>query len=489
MSRMCSVAAESTQSSATRYFNSPMNGTHNSQPRHLTAIEALASGLTDGGVRIATNFPGFHSHELFALCGGTQASVNERTAFAIAWGAAFAGARSAVMLKNVGLNDAFDPFLNSHLAGINAGLVVVVFDDVEVEGSQCRLDSRHAFDVFGGLWLEPGSVPQAYALAREAFELSERFQVPVVIRVTNALLRMRGDVHRMPTAPRHAGIVRAPERFVIHPVNHAGQEANLRRKNRRISAWVEGRCAAHMQATDHTQAPDQKNGKTLRLNVGAAGHVERAVDLFTYPLPERLLRRLLLGVREAKVREVGDGFVREKIRALACGIPVHRVAPRTNDATAYRIEDRFENLFCALRSIPSRLICGDIGSFTMDAPKSLDACLCLGSSVAVATGAALAAPRFSILAVAGDAGFSHSGKTALEEAAARGVRLTVVVIDNGGSQATGGQVIPGAITPLEGTLVHRLSGDNASTSEISAALRKLRSHRTGPSLLHYVTRP
>lgn len=457
--------------------------THSSRLQRLTAIEALASGLLDGGLRIASNFPGFHSHELFALCGGTQPSVNERTAYSLAWGAAFAGARSAVMLKNVGLNDAFDPFLNSHLTDINAGLVVVVFDDVEVEGSQCRLDSRHAFDVFGGLWLEPGSAPQAYALARAAFEWSEQFQVPVVIRVTNALLRKQGDIRRLPrAADRTCGTVRAPERFVLHPANHRAQIASLRHKNRQIAAWVE-----HRYAVKNSGA---RRGEVLRLRVGAARSASSAIDLFTYPLPNRMLQRFMAGSREVRVSELGDGFVREKIRALANGIIVReQTVRRAGEAAVHRVDHRFENLFGQLRALPRRLVCGDIGSFTMDAPRTLDACLCLGSSVAVAIGAAMAAPRCSVIAVTGDAGFLHSGKPALEEAAVRGLRLSVVVIDNAGSQATGGQVIPGVIAAPAGTLLRRIDGNTASAPEIAVALRELNSHRTGPSLLHYVTHP
>src|SRR5690349_11962022 len=87
----------------------------------LNALDALAFGLLDGGVRLVTGYPGFHAHDLVDRCGGTF-SVNERTAYAIAWGAALAGRRAAVAFKNVGLNDAADPFLNSMSLRTSAGL-------------------------------------------------------------------------------------------------------------------------------------------------------------------------------------------------------------------------------------------------------------------------------------------------------------------------------------------------------------------------------
>ncbi len=137
-----------------------------------STIEAVIYGLADSGVSVITGYPGFHAQDIITGAIGSI-SVNERTAYSIAWGAAVSGTRSAVVLKNVGVNDAADPFINSMNLRTIAGFVVIVLDDVEVAGSQCRQDSRHYFDLAPGIWLEPMSAAHAYDCVRNAAQWSE----------------------------------------------------------------------------------------------------------------------------------------------------------------------------------------------------------------------------------------------------------------------------------------------------------------------------
>ena len=440
---------------------------HHSSHTEIPALQALAWGLLDGGLEIITNFPGFHSQELFALCGGTQTSVNEKTAYAVAWGAACGGSRAAVTLKNVGLNDAYDPFLNSLLLGIRAGLVIVVFDDVEVAGSQCRLDSRHAFDVFGGLWLEPADAGQAYALARKAFDWSERFQIPVVLRVTNALLRQQGRVSRQASRATGAPLLTDrpdPEQFVVHPVYSRAQRARLAERQTTISAWVED-----------LYSPQNKcvSAACLRVRVGAPTCEAASapdIQLFTYPLPTVSLRAALAGAREIHVEEQGDGYVQEKLLAIGSKLMVRPAVAGESSAgeTPYRIDDSREALFGGLRAVPGRLVCGDLGTFTLDSHRTIDACLCLGTSVGIGVGMATAAKKQPVFVVTGDAAFFHSGQAALAEALARKLDLTVLILDNGGSQATGGQRTPQLVNPSGGITWHFVDDDPVASREIGA---------------------
>src|SRR6266566_8037199 len=148
-------------------------------------LEAIAEAFKKGGIQSAYNFPGFYSHKLFDYMGGGITSTNEKIAYELAWGSSQAGRPTLVTFKNVGLNDAADPFINSMLTGAGAGLVLAVFDDIELEGSQCILDSRYYFDFYGGLWLEPFDFTSVTVLAEAAPQLSRIFDIPVVIRLTN----------------------------------------------------------------------------------------------------------------------------------------------------------------------------------------------------------------------------------------------------------------------------------------------------------------
>ncbi len=406
-------------------------------------IGALAQGFLDGGCRLSANYPGFHSNELHDALGGGVTSVNERTAYALAWGASLAGVRSVVSLKNVGLNDAADAFLNSLVTGVQAGLALVVFDDCDVQHSQNRLDSRHYFDFYGGLWLEPVNLQDAYALARSSFELSERFETPVVLRVTNVLYnfytpRRAGHYERLPAlTPPVRSPPHTPERFVVHPSHAMIQEARRQARQAQIDEYVE---------TLHNDPPPVGDELTVVCGAGRSLFLDRKrfVRLRSLPLPRNYLRRLLADGRPVRVYEHGDPYVAGQLAALASGDRVRSVSMNNNDRLRHKYHCRsdWETLFGVLRDWPGRFVCGDLGGFTMDPHKTLDACLCYGASVAVGMGAAAAGAE-QVFVVTGDAAFLHSGQAALAEAVARNVKLTVIVFDNGGARGTGGQAIPG----------------------------------------------
>lgn len=266
-----------------------------------STIQAIAYGLVDSCVRVVTGYPGFHAQEIIAAVGGSV-SINERTAYSIAWGAALAGTRSAVVFKNVGLNDAADPFVNSMNLRTSAGLVVIVLDDVEVEGSQCCLDSRPYFDLAPGLWLEPMSATHAYACARQAALWSEELQVPVVIRVTNELLRSSGKFLREELVIAVPTFIRNPAGAVSHPTYVKSQLISNQRRAQKIQRFAE------------LLFKPQPNGNYGSVAIGASGqsggHVEHHV--WTYPLPVEGLRAALKHAGQIEVSEHGSTFASEK---------------------------------------------------------------------------------------------------------------------------------------------------------------------------------
>ncbi len=452
-----------------------------------TPIEALAAGLRDGGAAFVANYPGFHSNVLTDLLGCRHTSVNERTAFSMAWGAAAAGSRSVVAFKNVGLSDAADPFLNAQLLGINAGLAVVVFDDIDDEHSQIRQDSRHYFAFHGGLWIEPRTPAEAYDAGRDAFDASERCQCPVVIRLTNLHTRFgRKNGYYIPRPPAGAGAARRPfqrdaDRFVVHPSLIPSQQQRKRSRDEAVRRQVEA-----MHPGDIVQSSDH-----LAIILGGAPErsVPQEADLLfcrTLPLPEGLLVRLLPRYGQVTVFEHGDPIGATMIAGLrATGAGVARRPLATGHPNRrYHCRGDYEPLFAPIRSRASRIVSGDLGEFTMDARRSIDLCLCYGASVAVGAGAACAAPSDQrVFVISGDGAYLHSGKLALEEAAARGLPMTVIVIDNGGCRGTGGQAIPGQLEPApQGVFCRRLGGGPGEAARFASVLEEAEGH-PGPSLV------
>jgi len=402
----------------------------------VSGLQAVAWGLLDGGVAFVTTYPGFYAHELAERLGVQAFSVNEKNALAVAWGASLAGIRSATLFKNVGLNDAADPYVNACMLGVRAGMVLVVLDDIDVEQSQIQQDSRPYADFPCSLWLEPCSVPDAYERARQAPKLSESLGTPVVLRLTNLLTRATGSVTRREPLTARLNWCRQPDRWVAHPVYGESQRRRLQDRQEAIARWVD---AAYPQ-------PSVITGAVVRVSAGmAACAAEQPPDMrvYTLPPPRPWLKALATLAGRVVVEEHGGPYLAGKVAAGIGAVRVTSRLIRPEVERAYRITERYEPLYALLRALPNRVVVGDLGGHTLDLHRTIDACLCYGCSVGVATGLALADPSLHVVAVTGDAAFRHSGKTALEEALARRAAVTVIVLDNGGSRGTGGQSLPG----------------------------------------------
>lgn len=409
-------------------------------------IQNLAFGFQEGGIGSSFNYPGFHANELHDALGGGPTSINERTAYAMAWGYSLASGRALVSFKNVGLNDAADPFLASVQLGCNGGLVLALFEDCDLQHSQNRMDSRPYFDFFGGLWFEPRTLSEARNIARDSFRLSETFSVPVVIRLTNILYHHPGPAippaPPQPQGPELRPFHRNPARWLAHPTHAAAQEKQRIARQTNIQDWVETRFESD---PTHSATPS-------RILFGAPRDVPvtDAIRLDTLPLPMQGLRTRLKSDQPLPVYEHGHPYVAEKLRGLhAPAFPAHSM---NNCRLRFKHHNRdaCEPLYSILRENPNRCRIGDLGEYTRDPQNTLDACLCYGASVAVAGGFKLARPEMSVWAVTGDGAFAHAGSTALEELQSRNLPVRIIVMDNGGCRGTGGQSVPGGICRLEG---------------------------------------
>src|SRR5512143_1682352 len=176
--------------------------------RLVSGDEAVAAAARDAGVHLGTGYPGTPSTEIlqvfFELGGPAQWAPNEKVALEVGLGAAFAGARALVTMKHVGLNVAADPLFTAAYTGTGGGLVVVSADDPGMASSQNEQDNRHYALATGLPMLEPSDSQEAYDLTLAAFELSERFQLPVLLRMTTRVCHSKTMVTRRPPLPEPA---------------------------------------------------------------------------------------------------------------------------------------------------------------------------------------------------------------------------------------------------------------------------------------------
>lgn len=398
----------------------------------MISIDAVVDGLRQGGAEQVFNFPGFHSHEIAEGLGMQQISLNERVAYSQAYGACVAGQRSVVTFKNVGLNIASDAFLHSIIGGVNAGLVVVVTDDTFVVGSQEFQDSRHYFDVYGGFWYEPDSPQDAYDFSSTAFELSEKLDVPVVIRLTgeyfnNIASYNKSSLQRKTLRQKY---LPQPEKYVVHPFYFKQQEQRLEAKQQQIKNYVELLVSVKNSS---------QNGVIV---FGSATYTPVDDDIMhikTLPLPDKQLKAFVKSHQKITVCEAGDDFVYEKV--LATGFVGNIIAskqPRRGEITKFVKWDTYHEIFTVInKSLNGYMTTGEIAQFTVETTDTVQVALSLGTAVGTAMGMAMTGGR--AYAIVGDTSFLHEGRGILQEASKRGVNLGVIVIDNAMSWCTGGQ--------------------------------------------------
>lgn len=400
-----------------------------------TSLQALAHGLIDGGCEYVTNFPGSKSEALFELLGGFQICINEKNAYEMAYGASLVGKRSVVTFKNVGLNVAADPFLNSIISGTNAGFVVVVFDDVDVESSQMRMDSRHYLDFFGGLWLEPNTVTQTYEFAKNVFDWSEKLDIPIVIRITNQLINEKGKYPRFKIEKTTKRIEKNQEKYIIHPTYWCKQHQNLIEKKKKIQTFVSEMSEDKLISKNTQNIVFGNNQRELKKNRVLAKSVSY---VSTYPFPRSLVKEIKDSKKLLTVYEQGDNYAYEKILATLSSSS-DSIRNDTGDLYIkhkYRVWNKLENFFKALSNIEPSYVVTELTQFTRESTDTANSCLCLGAGISTTIGVAEAGTEYPFV-VSGDTSLFHG--SGLLEALYRKINIGIVVIENGGSWCTGGQ--------------------------------------------------
>lgn len=471
----------------------------------LSGNQAVARGAMEAGVMIATSYPGTPCTEILetlSTYSSVQAmwSTNEKVAYETALGAAFAGARAMVSMKHVGLNVAADPLFSSVYTGINGGLVVVVGDDPSANSSQNEQDSRHYARAAKLPMLEPSDSQEAYELIKHAFEMSERFDTPVLLRMTTRLCHSK-TVVEIGSAPaersKATGFVRDFDKFVLLPRQAIQRHAVIENRLEALAEFNEDSSYNRIELRDRSLGIIT-SGVPYCYSREAFPNASVLKLAQTFPLPTELIKQFAAQVERILIIEELDPFLEEQIRAM--GIKVHgkEWIPRVGELTPERILHSVERLapqpqekgdstiaaraprICAgcqylgVYTAIARLgvrVTGDIGCYTLGSLEpwnAIDTVVCMGASISTALGMEKALGEEShgkILAIIGDGTLLHSGITSLMDLVYNQGRCTVLIMDNSTTAMTGLQGHPG-----NGTTAKGLAGPGVNIEKLVEAI-------------------
>lgn len=461
----------------------------------LLGAEAIAQGAIDGGMSGVYAYPGTPSTEITEYVQHydlakernihSQWSTNEKTAMESGLGMSYAGKRAMVCMKHVGLNVAADAFINSAITGSNGGLLVTVADDPSMHSSQNEQDSRY-YGKFAQIpILEPSSQQEAYDMAYFGFEMSERFKVPIMIRITTRLAHSRAGVERKELLEQNdLSLPSNPRQFVLLPAIARVQYKGLLNS---FAGFIED--SEHSTFNTYFEGEDKSLGilacglayNYLMENFQEDGLKHPLLKIGQYPMPRKKVEKLMEECDEVLILEDGYPIIEEVLKGYLAKEKVHGrldgYLPRDGELTPNLIAkalklssedevveidqdildivknrppamcvgcghiDAYNSLNEALSEYGVGRVFSDIGCYTLGALppyNAINSCVDMGASITMAKGAADAGLVPSV-AVIGDSTFTHSGITGLIDAVNEETPITILISDNFTTGMTGGQ--------------------------------------------------
>ena len=449
----------------------------------LLGNEAVARGLYEAGCRVASSYPGTPSTEVTECIAKyneitSEWAPNEKVACEVAFGAAVAGARSFCAMKHVGLNVAADPLFTSSYTGVNAGMVIVVADDPGMHSSQNEQDSRHYAKASKIMMLEPADSDECLKYSKLAYELSERFDTPVLLRLTTRVSHSRSlaDVGERVDNGLKA-YEKNPQKYVMVPANAKVKHVEVEKRILDQVAYCE---AEAVEAGLNTVEYNSKkigvitSGICYEYAKEALGENASYLKLgCVYPLPEKLIKDFCNECETVYVLEELDDYIEthcRKIGAEVIGKSAFTLLGEYSQGLIRNVilGEETSSLKADVQ-IPPRppVLCagcphrglfytlirlnvtvsGDIGCYTLGVAKPLgmmDTVLCMGGSVSGLHGRNLANPEMASksVAVIGDSTFIHSGVTGLIDIAYNNSNSVTIILDNSITGMTGHQQNP-----------------------------------------------
>jgi indolepyruvate ferredoxin oxidoreductase, alpha subunit len=454
------------------------------QRQLLSGDEAVALAAKHAGVALGTGYPGTPSTEIlenFSLLGGhAQWAPNEKVAFEVALGASYANARALVTMKHVGLNVAADPLFTAAYTGVAGALIIVSADDPGMASSQNEQDNRHYARAAGVPMLEPSDSQEAYNFTLVAIEISQRWKLPVLLRMTTRVCHSKTAVIPSQTIESsRAHFEHDIQSRVMIPSNARPAHRRLRKKLADIQQWNE----------TGTLNESIQGDKSLGIITSGVSYVharEAAPNAgffkigISYPLPIEAIRRFAGGYNRCVVIEEGDPWLVESLRAEGIAVEGKADMYRFGELNVQRIKRILAGdttpestppkgkppqlcQGCPHRTVFELLrkhdciVAGDIGCYTLGVLppfEAMDSCVCMGASIGVGLGLRHVLPEAQarkVVSVIGDSTFVHSGVTGLIEMMYNRPPTghLVFILDNGTTAMTGLQEHPGTGRSLD----------------------------------------
>ncbi|MEA5082118.1 MAG: thiamine pyrophosphate-dependent enzyme [Dysgonamonadaceae bacterium] len=455
----------------------------------LLGAEAIAQAALDAGISGVYAYPGTPSTEITEYIQQSKQgkktlvrstwSTNEKTAYEAALGMSFAGKRCMVCMKHVGLNVAADAFMNSSITGVHGGLVLVVADDPSMHSSQNEQDSR----VYGKFAmipvLEPSNQQETYDITRYAFDLSEKLELPVLLRIPTRLSHSRAVVIRQELREQNKLQPSIDKwKWILLPASARKNYQKLLEKQQEMTALSDSSEFNNIVEGQGTKAVIAFGiGYNYVMEVVSAYNLDIPVlKISQYPLPEKLIKEFCDKYSNILIVEEGYPVYEELLKGYFgndkfCA-RLDGALPRTGElspnvlAKALNIEtddkrvvpeivvgrppmlcqgcshrDLFDAINLVMKDYSQKQIFGDIGCYTLGALppyNTISTCVDMGASITMAKGAADAGIRPAVCVI-GDSTFTHSGMTGLLDAVNDHSPITIIISDNETTGMTGGQ--------------------------------------------------
>lgn len=466
---------------------------------YLLGNVAIAKGLLEAGAGVVAGYPGTPSSEIIeslaALKGDlpvhVEWSVNEKVALEVAIGASWTGARAAATMKHVGLNVAADPFMTLAYLGVGGGIVVITADDPYCHSSQNEQDSRRYAQFAAIPCLDPADPGVAKEMVTYGFELSEKLNVPVMLRPTTRVSHARSDVEvgRVAEIRLGSGFVKNPARRVSLPVHVRPLHIELLEKQKKIEEELEGTPWNRLELSGEHGVI----ASGISSLYAEEALIEMDLDLSflkvgTFPAPSNMIRQMVEHSSRVMVVEELEPVLEEQVEKVARRynpdleilgkgsghIPrfgeLEQLSVRNSIASMEGLAARsgpslgeaqkillprppglcpgcsHRATYYAMRKAFGRsaVFPSDIGCYTMAVPMgTVDTCLCMGASITLASGIRFGGEEKGICCSLGDSTFLHGGMTGLLNAAYNKARITVTILDNSTTAMTGHQPHPG----------------------------------------------
>ena len=467
--------------------------------RLLLGNEAIAEAAMEAGVSVACAYPGTPSTEILEYlasesCGKFHAewSVNEKVALETCAGASYSGVRSLCAMKHVGLNVAMDPFMTLAYTGIKGGLVLAVADDPGMHSSQNEQDSRHLVRAAKLLSYEPADSQEAHDMVLEAYSLSEKIGLPVVVRTMTRVSHTASPVmlgeRKEPSGGKFSKDLM---KYVMVPAFARERHKWLLSKQKELEDYVETSRFNSVEMTGGEEVGIVACGSAYNL-AKEFGKGCAILKCCTWPLPQKKLEEFTSKLKKIIVLEEGNPIAEREVRCLhknvrgklSGDLPLYGELLPELVMTALGVPQRplrkigielpgrppvlcpgcpHRATYYVLKQMQKDAVCGDIGCYTLGVQKPLgvlDTCLCMGASINQAAGMYYAGNK-KVHAVIGESTFIHSGITGLINAVYNGADFILTIFDNHNTAMTGHQP-----TPLTGIRADGSQGKRVDLEEI-----------------------